>query len=207
MSSIDTYTGLVAFVTDHLQLDTDTVGQIDNLLRMAELKLNRAILAPEREQVSTAYTVAGTQTVGLPSNFRQIRQVMVDSDYPLAQVSLNVLQGSFAGGGNSGKPQVYAISDSSLYFGPIPDSDYLLSMTYLADITPLTATNTTNWLTEVNPDAYVYALLAECEAFRGNLDAAGRWLAMLDAVIAEINRQGVKFRNSAPVRLRSPVVV
>jgi hypothetical protein len=203
MSDIDTYDGLVAFVTDHLQLDADTVAQLANLVRLAELKLNRMVLGPEREVVATSSTIAGQQALIVPPDFRQARSVVVD-DTPLTQVALNVLQSQFS---SEGQPQAYALVDSAIYFGPIPDNVYAVSLTYLADFVPLTSDNQTNWLTQSNPDAYVYALCAECEAFRGNTDGAGVWLGHLGGVIDEINKQGQRYRNSVPVRLRSPVVV
>lgn len=207
MSDIDTYSGIVDFVTAHLQLDAETAAQLPNLIRMGELKLKRRILTPEREAVATTPTEAGDQTVRLPDDFRQARTVMLDDDYPLEQVTLNALQSQFAKDGLTGKPRAYAIANGALYFGPIPDAVYSVGLTYQAELTPLTEENFGNWLTNSNPDAYVYATLAEAEAFRGNLEAARAWLGQLEDVLSEINDEGNRYRNSAPVRLRSSVVV
>lgn len=203
MSDIDTYAGLVAFVTDHLELDADTVAQLPNLIRLAELKLNRVLLPATREVSATASTTADVGTLALPSGFRQIRSISISGGNALAAANLNEISRYQ----DNGEPQVFAVSGSSLHFGPVPDDAYTLSMIYLADIAPLTATNTTNWLIEENPDAYVYATLAEAEAFRANMDAAQMWNGQLAVVIDEINRQGLRYRNAAPIRLRSTVVV
>lgn len=204
---IATYDDLVSFVSDHLQLDTDTIAQLPNLIRLGEVRLNRLLTTPEREKVSTQDTVAAQQTLTLPSDFRQLRSIWINDDYPLAQVTPNVLFGQFTKDSASGEPQVFTIMDGSFYFGPIPDAAYTISIAYVADIPALTSTATSNWLTDTNPDAYIYATMAEAEAYRGNLDAAQRWLGMLDSVIAEINVQGNRYRMTQPIRLRSQVVV
>lgn len=205
--ALTTYSDIVSFVTNHLQLDADTVDALPDLIRLGEVRLNRLLTAPEREKVATQDTVAAQQTLTLPSDFRQLRSVWVADDYPLAAVTPNVMFGQFTVDSASGEPQVFSIIDGQLYFGPIPDAAYTITINYIADIPELTSAATSNWLTSTNPDAYIYATMAEAEAYRGNMEAAAQWLGLLDSVIAEINMQGNRYRMSSPIRLRSQVVV
>lgn len=207
MSDIGTYSGIVSFVTAHLQLDAETVAQLPNLIRMGELKLKRQILTPERETVATSPTEPGDQTVALPADFRQAISVSIDSEPPLEQVTLHVLQSQYWQQGTPGKPVAFSITNGALYFGPVPDAEYSVALTYQAELTPLTEDSVANWLTNTNPDAYVYATLAEAEAFRGNIEAASVWAGQLDVVITEVNDEGNRYRSSGPIRLRSSVVV
>lgn len=201
---IETYDGLVAFLIAHLELDAESQGQVPTFIRMAEYRLNRMILAPERETTGTINTTAALQYVALPTGFRQLRTAYVDG-YPLAPVTLNVLHSQFTD--SSGKPQVYAIAQQALYFGPVPDDTYAITLTYLEELAPLSDANQTNWLLSGNADAYVYASLMQAAAWLEDLQAASLFRSELDSIIGEVNAQGTRYRNSAPIRLRSSVVV
>lgn len=202
---IENYTGLQAFLVEHLQLDEASTSQLPNLIRLAEYRLNRLLLAPERETTATLTTTAGAQTVALPTGFRQARKLKItgDTGYPLAQVSPNVVETY----DYAGQPVVFAIEGTNLALGPVPDSDYTLSLLYLAKLAPLTANTQTNWLLTENADAYVFMACSIIEQHLGNAENAALYNALAEGVCAEINAQGVRFRVSGPMRLRSPVVV
>lgn len=204
-SALADYDSLIAFVTDHLQLDSDTAGKLPTLLRMAESELERQILSPKRE--TTATLSATSATVALPTDFEEMRSILLVDYWPLSLVTLNVLQSAHPTAAGPGLPQVYAISGSNLILGPSPDATYSLSATYLATLTGLSATNATNWLLTKYPDAYVYALMFQAEAYRNNDDRLPGIRALMGQVIDQINKQGNRNRVSTPIRLRSPGVV
>lgn len=202
---IENYTGLQAFLTEHLQLDAATVDQLPNLIRLAEYRLNRLLLTPEREITTTLTTTAATQLVALPTGFRQVRKLKIagDTGYPLAQVTPNVVETY----DYAGQPVVFAIEGTNLALGPIPDSTYTLTLLYLARLAPLTANTQTNWLLSENADAYVFMACSMIEQHLGNAENATLYNALAEGVCSEINQQGLRFRASTPMRLRSPVVV
>lgn len=201
---IETYDGLIAYIVAHLQLDAETEGQVPTFIRSAEYELNRMVLAPERETTGVLTYAAGDAYQALPSDFRQLRTAYLDGEYPLSQVTLNVLGGFLD---SSGKPQVFTIAGQAVHVGPVPDAAYTLTLTYIADIPSLSPTNQTNWLLSTNADAYVYATLREAEAFLGNDARIQLFEYALQKVMGQINQQGNRYRNSGPIRLRSPVVV
>lgn len=204
---IENYTGLQAFLVTHLQLDEATAEQLPNLIRLAEYRLNRLLLTPERETTVTLTTTAAVQTVTLPTGFRQVRKLKIAGDtttgYPLSQVTPNVVE-TFD---YPGRPQVFAIEGNKLALGPVPDSAYTLTLLYLAKLAPLTANTQTNWLLSENADAYIYMACSTVEQHMGNPETASLYNGLAETVCAEINAQGVRFRSSTPARLRSPVVV
>jgi hypothetical protein len=203
---IETYDGLVAYIIAHLELDTESAAQVPTFIRKAEYRLNRLVIAPERETSATLTTTAGTQSVDLPVDYRQLKQARLlgDTGYPMAPVTLNVLNSSFD---SVGKPVAYHISEQAVQFGPVPDAAYPVTLTYIARIPPLSSTNQTNWLLTGNADAYVYAALWQAAAWLEDFDAAVKFRDEMFAIIAEVNLQGNRYRNVSPMRLRSPVVV
>lgn len=204
---IENYTGLQSFLTEHLQLDAATVEQLPNLIRLAEIRLNRLVLAPERETTATLTSTAGTQATALPTDFRQAKQLKILGDastgYPLDPVTQNVVEGY----DHAGKPIAYAIVGSNVLFGPVPDAAYSFTLTYIQRLAPLTANTQTNWLLSENADVYVYMAASIVEQHLGNKESAALYLAIAEGAVAEINEQGNRKRLSAPIRLRSPGVV
>lgn len=205
--AIDSYTALQAFVTAHLTLDAATVAQLPNLIQLAECELDRLLATPWGEKVAYATTVAGAQTLALPSDFQQMRTVLVNDDYPLEAVTLNTLFSEFSADSLTGEPKSYAVANNSLYFGPIPNDAYTITATYQAALTPLSDTQASNWLLDAHPDLYVYALIHQTEIFLVNDERAARAGIKMAQILEEINAVATSFRYSTPMRLRSPVCV
>lgn len=204
---IENYTGLRAFLIEHLELDTSTAEQLPTLIRLAEYRLNRLLLTPEREESVSLATVAATQAVTLPSGFRQLKQLRIIGDettgYPLEQVTLNTVETY----DYAGKPVAFAIFGGTVLLGPVPDAVYTLGLRYMTKLAPLTENSQVNWLLAENADAYVYMAAAVVQLHLKDGDGASVYNTLAEGVVAEINNQGLRYRNSAPIRLRSPGVV
>jgi hypothetical protein len=204
---IETYDGLIEYIRNALELDDDTYAQLPTLIRIAEYRLNRLVIAPEREVRTTIETVAGQQYIDLPSGFRQARAVFLNGDtgYPLAGVTPQVLLGNWAD--SSGAPQAYAIQNMQLWLGPAPDAVYEIDLTYIEKLPGLSTSNQSNWLLRGNADAYVYSVIFQVAVYLEDKALAIGAETELFRIIEEVNAQGNRFRKSTPVRLRSPVVV
>ena len=202
---IESYSGLKAFLAEHLQLDQGTIDELPTLIRLAELRLARLILSPERETTATLTTVAGSQGVSLPADFAQARTLVMKTPapHPLSQSTPQFVNAR----SESGLPNVFAIAAGEIIFGPVPDGAYSLTLTYLAKLVPLSDAAPFNWLLAGNADAYVYMCAAVIERHLGDNESAALYLTLANEVIAEINAVGVRARRSVPARLRSPVVV
>lgn len=204
---IETYDGLAAFITAHLELDSESSAQVYTFIRLAEYRLDRLVMVPEREVGVNLSTVASEQSISLPVDYRQARNVRFvgDPSYTLEQVTIDHLHNGTTN--RSGKPYQYAIADGSLQLGPIPDGVYTLRLTYQKRLDPLSASNQTNWLLSKNADVYVYATLWQAAAWLEDLDAAEKFYGEMMQIINELTLQGNRYRRSSPMRLRSPVVV
>lgn len=205
---IETYDGLVAYIIAHLELDAETVTQLPTLIRKAEYRLNRLVVTPERETSTTMTTVAAEQSISLPNDFRQAKNLryLGNPGYSLEPVTLNVLHNGYTSDA-MGAPRVFSIAEGSLNLGPVPDGVYSLSLTYIRKIPGLSETNQTNWLLSSNADVYVYAVLWQTAAWLEDIQAALAFRSEMMEIIDELNMSGNRYRSSAPMRLRSSVVV
>lgn len=204
-AEFETFDGLKSWVLQILDRN-DLSGVINKMVRMAENHLRRKILAVNRESV--ALLNATGETVNLPADFKQARNVRLLTNPPvtLSQLGISTLQERY---GYSGQPMAYAVGNGQLILGPIPDGPYNLSLRYLQTIPYLSDTNPTNWLLSNHADVYVYATLVQAEAFiKEDLDSLAKWKAALEEAIRNINSEGVRYRHSGtPARISSPVVV
>lgn len=204
---IETYDGLVSFVTEHLELDAATVTQLPTIIRAAEGRIDRLCTIAPRETSTSVTTTSGTQTINVPTDARHIKNVrlVATNGHVLEQVSMDYLHTNYTD--LSGEPIVYAASNGVLHLGPVPDGAYTISITYMDRLSNITEANQSNWLLTENPDLYLYAVLYQTCVWLEDLDAAEKYRAELFSIIEEVNLQGNRYRRSTPMRLRSPIVV
>lgn len=199
---IETYDGLIAFLTDHLELSDATAAQLPNLIRMAEYRLNRLLVTTERETSVELVTATGEAFVTLPQGHVATKQVKILGDeetgYPLDHVSLNVVETyDFAG-----RPLVWTVYGTNLYLGPIPDSAYTLELRYHEKLDFLSDGNQTNWLLTDHADSYIYMCASTISLHHGDKEMAALYFDVANGVVDEINRQGLRKRNVGTMRMR-----
>lgn len=193
-AAIETYSGLVDFLTEHNELSATTVAQLPNLIRLAEYRLNRLLLSPLRETSATVATVAGVQTVALPTDLASLRQVRIIGNsatgYPLGITSPAGVEAL----DHAGRPVVCSNFGGNLLLGPVPDAVYSIEVRYMAKLGFISEANPTNWLLADHADAYIYMCSATISLHHGDKEMAGTYVSLASEVIAEVNRQGMRQR-------------
>lgn len=205
--ALGNYTLLQAHIAEKMDRD-DLAAQIPNFIRMAEFWLSDKIFHPLGEASATLITVPGSETLSLPTDFRQLRHAYVAGAQaqPLQQVSPSSLREEWPNA--SGMPQAFAIAAGTLQLAPVPDGAYNIVLGYLGALTPLSDSNPSNWLLARRADVYVYAALLQAEAHIVNDGRLPLWKAALDEALADLNAAGNRYRVAAsPYRLRNPVCV
>ena len=153
-------------------------------------------------------TVAGTETVALPTGFLEInerlyisgndRKVLDSLTY--AQLRLNYSSTS------SGEPCAFSVLGSNLVFAPTPDAIYTIPMSYYA-LTPLSVSQTTNAVLTNHPDVYLQAALVELFLYA---KATERLAVAFDAYASSVKSangatQAAIFSNATRMRSRVSV--
>jgi hypothetical protein len=92
----------------------------------------------------------------------------------------------------SGRPSYYAMTDGSIEVFPTPDADYTLEMVYYSKIIPLDDANTSNWILQYHPDAYLYGSLVHAAPFLGDDARMQTWSALFEKAVSEINSDSDK---------------
>jgi hypothetical protein len=206
--SISTYSELQAAVENWLARE-DLADRIPEFIALAEAKFNRELYVRQMETRSTTDTDPlddEPEFVSLPSDFQSMRRVRLSSVQ--GKPRLSFLSGTQADefrygvADGAGQPAYFTIIGSELELIPTPDDEYTVEMVYRKNI-PALASNSTNWLLTLAPDAYLYGALMEAEAYIQNDPRIAVWLAGLSSAVNSLNSLGqTSSYNSGPVVMR-----
>lgn len=190
--AISTYTELQTAVENWLAR-TDLDDRIPEFISLAEAKFNRALRCNQMEKRSTASIDTGTddpEFIALPGDFQSMKRVRLSSVSGKPQLEFKAQAGMdeyrTSIGNLTGYPRYFTIMGDELELCPTPDSNYTIEMVYRAYI-PALASNSTNWLLALAPDAYLYGALMEASAHIKEDERVTLWAAGLKQAIDGLN--------------------
>ena len=185
-------------------------ANMDNFLRIVEARVNRWLMV--QKQSATAYTpVEETATFPnrytLPTDFLAARQIRItqleNNNYSNCLNYVNPEQMANLRNNNSAKPS-YCIISGYIEIWPIPVNvttitpstpaiaTYILEIDYYRRVAPLTSTVSNNWLSDQNPDVYIFGLLTEINAFAKDAEASALWDKRFRASVDDIDLLNMK---------------
>ena len=178
-----TYSELQTTVASYLGR-SDLTNAIPDFIRLAETRLQRELRTRQMLKSATATMTGGDNTVGLPTDFLEMRDIYVQGN---PRISISYLSPSAftrdARTEDSGKPVYYTIIGSELEFAPIPDGNYTLEMLYFYKPTPLSSTTSSNVFLANYPDALLYGTLAQAEPYLMNDPRIATWAGLYDSCV------------------------
>lgn len=180
------YLGLKSAIADWLNR-TDLNSVIPTFIELAEAEMNRKLRVAEMEARAT---VTVTEPfVELPSDFLQFRRLVLST--PSGPRQLDVLSAEqfaeyAAAHTAAGTPSVASVVGQALQLSPSPDTSYVLEMLYYRQLPKLSATQTTNWLLEKYPDAYLYGALQHSAPYLRDDERVAVWSQKFTSVLREI---------------------
>jgi hypothetical protein len=186
--SFTSYSDLKTSIAGYLAR-TDLTTQIPDFIRLAETRLRRDLRIRQMLKSVTTATVAADSTVELPSDFLEVRDLVIAGNpvQPLNYSSPSAFNRN-AKTMESGKPMDYTILSLDMQLAPIPDSDYTVKMLYFAAPEFLSDTNTSNVFLANTPDVLLYGALLEAEPYLMNDSRINTWGTMFDRALSSITR-------------------
>jgi hypothetical protein len=186
--ALGNYSELQASIASWLNRE-DLTSQIPDFITLAEARFNRDLRTPDMTKRATS-TITSSY-VDLPNDWLQTIAVRVTSavghkamEYLSAELFYDLEGQQLAG-----VARYYTLVNNRIHL--IPDgTDATLEMTYFAKLTPLSSTNTSNWLLARSPDLYLYASLVAAEAYLVNDERVVLWKSAADQIIADIKLEG-----------------
>lgn len=163
--AIANYTDLQTSIASWL-VRTDLTAVIPDFITLAEERIARDLRARRQVVNTTLSTVAGTQSVTLPTDFLEAENISLTSTSPqgaLSVVTPEIMDRKFPAGYTPGQPVVYCFLGNTIQFGPTPDAVYTVSLDYYQRLN--LAASTTNWLLTNHPSIYLNAALVEASQY------------------------------------------
>lgn len=158
--AIATYSDLLSAIDDYTDR-TYTDARKAVFVGNAEAKFNRKLTSSFRRMTSTTLTTNSSGEATLPSGFAGLRSIVRDvvGSTPLRQVSWDALLLLNPYEVSDDAAAHYAIYGTVLKVAPIVEDSF--NAIFDSKLTALSASNTTNWLLTLAPDAYLTMCLAE----------------------------------------------
>jgi hypothetical protein len=199
--AINSYTTLKTAISNYIRRGTSLDAYIPDFIAMAESKLSRLF---DNQQSENQQTGSLTNPLSFPTGINSVRSLSLllgtGTGIDLEYVTPQVLAGY---GTASGTPRFFTVQANQIYFYPQPDSGYTYYMYYDKQITPLSDTDTTNWLLTASPDVYLYGSLIEAAGMIPNEPRLPVWEARYSGLIKEIVAQDKELRYStSPLAVR-----
>jgi hypothetical protein len=181
------YSDLKTTIANYLAR-SDLTSVIPDFIRLAEERLRRDLRIRQMLVVATASTTGGDSTVGLPTDFLEMRDIHLNTN-PISSLSYEAPNTFYAStrATESGIPRTYTVLASELQFAPIPDTAYTAQMLYYAKPPLLSDSNSSNVFLANCPDALLYAALGEAEPYLMNDARLQVWASLYDRAITSIS--------------------
>jgi hypothetical protein len=203
--AIATYSDLQTSVANWLKR-SDLTSIIPDFITLAEARIARD-LRLRRQVTNTALsTVAGTQTVTLPSDFLEMENITLTNTTPPAALSVvtpEIMDRKFPSGYANGQPVVYTIVGDAIQLGPTPDAVYTVSLDYYQRFAAL-STTPTNWLLTNHPGVYLFGALAEGAPYLMEDERTPLWDTKYRAEVAALQQaDDAALRSGSAMRVRT----
>ena len=189
---ITTYAELKTNIADFLNRD-DLTSVSSTFVSLAEADLNRQIRHWRQEKRSTAEI--DTQYSAIPADMLEVIRFYITSGdtRPLELISqAEMLDRKFRNLNTSGQPAYYAVTAGELEVYPVPDGTYTSELYYFGKTDALSDSNTSNWILENYPDAYLYGSLIHSAPYLKDDARIQVWAALYQNAIDAINQASEK---------------
>ena len=178
--------------------DEEVTSRIDKFIKIMESRANRKLRTFDMSIRAELAMIPDQLYYGLPPDFGGLRDIEIvgttgSSRKTLSYASpeqLNQLQNR---GGHTNKIW-YTLIAKQVQIWPAQDDDKTLEIIYYQRLENLSSTNPENWLSEINPDAYIFGILVEISSFTKDKETALMWDVRFLGALAEITEEDASDR-------------
>jgi hypothetical protein len=193
--SLATYADLKTAIANWTKR-TDLTSYLDDLIRVAELRIEREVQTHDSESALSVDISSSTSMATIPTDFLSLKSAYVDTTGTpsLTQASSDqIYQNRVLGSYRTGVPQYIAQQGANFIFWPTPASGYTIKGSYYAR--PGTLSSAVYTMFTNNPDLYLYASLAATAPFLKDDARIGLWEAQYQNVKKQIiaDEEGYRF--------------
>ena len=189
--SISTYADLqnqvISFLHRASLLDAVDSDNVPDLILLGEKWIFRHARTSEMESSLSVTISSGVATV--PTDYLALKHARIDAS-PTRYLKMRPaswIYEHYPTRSSDSKPFFIGRDGTDFIFGPYPDSNYTVLGTYYAK--PTSIQSSANSLFTANPDIYLFASLAEAEAYVKNDKRIPLWVAKREQIMKDMNDQ------------------
>lgn len=158
---------------------TALVDQAGEFIAMGQRRIHREC---DLKAMETSYSPAiSAQTLALPADLIRVKTITLLQGTGTTEVLGAPFSDVMRYGQNS-CPRKFSVVGTTAYFGPPPDQGYTALVVYYKRLPILSVTDTTNWISENEPDLLLFAALMEAAMFLKDDARAQIWEARFQAL-------------------------
>tara|TARA_B100000530_G_scaffold335972_2_gene289395 strand:+ start:1076 stop:1696 length:621 start_codon:yes stop_codon:yes gene_type:complete len=194
--AITNYTELKSTIADWLNRD-DLTSVIPTFISLAEHQMERSVR--HYKMIVRKAALLDTQYTDLPNDWLETIRVHLTSGdtHRLELVSLDdMVELREKSGNTAGRPRYYAHIGDTIEVYPTPDSSYDIELMYYQKIFTLSTGNTSNWLLDRAPDAYLYGALLAASPYLSEDERIEVWGGLYSSAINALNNTSDASRDS-----------
>ena len=195
--ALTTFAELKTSIADWLNRDELTTV-IPDFITLAEHQMEREVRHYKMIERSNANLDSRYSQV--PSGWLEtIRFTLNTGDtYRLEMVSIDDLSARRqTNQDTAGRPKYYAHVGDTFELHPTPDTTYATELVYYEKIDPLSDSNTSNWLLDTAPDAYLYGSLLQAAPYLAEDERIPIWSSAYAGAVASLNSSSDRTRQSS----------
>jgi len=184
--ALTSYSELKSSIADWLNRG-DLTAVIPDFISLAEAQMERKL--PTQKMVKRANATIDTPFSALPSDFLSAKSLILTSTSPVRQltfISQDELDAKKYIYSATGKPNYFALVGNQIEVLPAPDSSYTAELTYIATLSKLSDSNTSNWVLARHPDVYLYGSLLQAAPYLRDDERVGLWSSQYQAAMEDM---------------------
>ena len=178
--AIDTYTSLKAAI-ERWTHRSDLDSYIDDFIDITESRLNRELQVSQQETRVTLS--ASSEYISFPTDSISIRAIQLNTS-PVRELQYITPIEMDRLDDNSTDLNYYTIEGNQIRLQSVSSDS--IEVIYYAKISALADTNTSNWVLETHPEAYLYGAVSEAFKYAQDDEQASKYVAMFNEVISRI---------------------
>jgi hypothetical protein len=191
-------TSFRSFVGLWLDVSDLTTPQADTAITLAEKRIEKGDGTPNepglrvREmETAFAWTITGSGTVSVPSEFLELKSAYIDTspNKTLEKKNPEFIRSKYPYRSASGKPSFIAREGSSFIFGPYPDGEYVVKGIYYKKLPSMVSDATINGIFTAYSDIYLKGTVIECEKLLGRDRRTQTWEPDFKRQLQAANKQ------------------
>lgn len=183
--ALDSYANLLLALADEVER-SDVAAKAADAVVLAEATMNRRLRV--NRMITRAQATVTNGFSDVPGDFLQpITMRAVSSPYPPLRFLTGDQMGAFKNTLPSGNLAFYALVGTEFEYGPTPVDTQDVELTYYAQI-PSLASNSTNWLLVLHPDAYFHGAMLHLANWEEDQERATNHASLFGAALDGIEQ-------------------